>query len=58
MFLTKSQKRSVSLARSLSRAFQVRIEIKLFGKLVFSYVWPPDEVIASELVDLDGKEIE
>lgn len=53
MLLSKSQKKSLSVARTLSRAFQIRIEIRLFGKLVFSYVWPPDEVIAAELNDLN-----
>lgn len=54
LLLNQNQKRSLSLARSLSKAFQVRVEIRLFGKLVFKYVWPPEEVVQMELEEQEG----
>lgn len=56
MFLTRNQKSNLSSARTLSRWFQVKVEIRLFGKLVWSYVWPPDAVVSNEVVSVVGDE--
>lgn len=42
MLLTKSQKNAVKTASMLSRAFEVRVTIKLFGRTILDYKWPPD----------------
>lgn len=41
--MTREMKqRNLNVARGLARFFQVKIEIRMFGKLVWTYVWPPD----------------
>lgn len=42
MMLSRQQKSVLGVARTLSKWFQITIEIRLFGKLVWSYKWPPE----------------
>lgn len=35
------EEKIVNDSRSLSRWFSVKVEIRVFGKLIWSYVWPP-----------------
>lgn len=51
MLLSKTEKKIVSESRTLSRWFQVKIEIRVFGKLIWSYVWPPESNNLSDYVE-------
>lgn len=42
-----TKRKFVSVSRTLSRFFQVKVEIRMFGRLVWSYVWPPDSDVDS-----------
>lgn len=39
--LSKIQRTELSQARGLAKWFSVKVEIRVFGKLIWSYVWPP-----------------
>lgn len=39
----EKQNEIVNESRNLSRWFQVKVEIRVFGKLIWSYVWPPEQ---------------
>lgn len=49
--LRRNQRAMLRETRVLSRWFQVRIEIRMFGRLIWSYVWPPD--MSEPNVELD-----
>lgn len=49
--LNSSQRKQVSLVRSLSSLFSVHVEIRLFGKIVWSYTWPPESSNIGDLED-------
>lgn len=49
MLLSKNEKSVLKVGRFVSKWFQVSIEIRLFGKLVWCYTWPPDGVEPSEV---------
>lgn len=34
---------SVSLAKRIAKLFSVKVEIRVLGQLIWSYVWPPEE---------------
>lgn len=53
MLLSKNEKKAVKTARVLSSWFQVKIEIRLFGKLVWSYCWPPESKASVDDVFID-----
>lgn len=56
MLLSKKQKSALGVARLLSKWFQITIEIRLFGKLVWSYKWPPssDSLLDEELPEISS----
>lgn len=49
--LNSTQRKQVSLVRSLASLFSVHVEIRLFGKVVWSYIWPPESPKIGELED-------
>lgn len=57
MLLTKSQKNAVKTASMLSRAFEVRVTIKLFGRTILDYKWPPDSDLNVEPLNLSNNEL-
>lgn len=58
MLLSKNEKSAVIMSRKLSRWFQVKIEIRMFGKLIWSYVWPPDSVSINSKFEDDENEMQ
>lgn len=44
--LSRSQKSSLQSARLLARMFSVEVTIRLFGKIVWSFVWPPETSVS------------
>lgn len=42
LLLSKTQKNDVSLVKHLSKWFEIRLTIKLFGRTILDYKWPPD----------------
>lgn len=48
MLLSKSQRVDVSQARGLAKWFSVKVEIRVFGNLIWSYTWPPESEVCDE----------
>lgn len=46
--LSKSQRVDLGRLRGMAKWFSVKVEIRVFGKLIWSYCWPPES---------DGEEV-
>lgn len=51
MLLTRQKKKALNEVRFLAKWFQVEISIRLFGKLVWSYKWPPDNTDLDDVIE-------
>lgn len=55
--ITRSQRRAVRSVRLLENFVSLKVEIRLFGKLIWSFVWPPQSTVNDCDDDLSNLQI-
>lgn len=53
LLLSKSMRSDLSRAKFLAKWFEVRVTIKLFGRTVLDYKWPPDSDVKTYESEVD-----